>query len=856
MATVMTTNVCISIVQPSSSYFNHQNASISFSRTSKISRTSLKSRQISSILSQSTCQQLKNYNSEIIESCNATNLKTAMDSLHRAEKSEIELETYCSILQLCADMNSLDNGRKVHYHIDYQGMNLTGILGSKLVFMYVKCGDLREGRRILDLIDSKNVFLWNLLMNEYAKSGYYTESLVLYRRMLEIGIEPDSYTFTCVFKCFAFLGYVLEGQIAHGLLLKKKFGSYNMVSNSIIAFYFKTGRIESACKVFDEMSNRDVVTWNSMISGYVTNNLPYEGLKIFNQMFSVGIEIDLATMINALAACADVGLCSFGSVLHCYGVKTGIIQDTLFCNSLLDMYSKSGETDNAIRVFEGIGERCVVSWTSMIAGYAREGLSDKAIMLFWGMVEKGIEPDVFTITTILNSCSCSGSLENGREIHNYVIENNLESNLSVCNALIDMYTKCGDMKDAQSVFELMPVKDIITWNTMIGGCSKNSLQNVAISLFLRMQEEERIKPDNVTVSCVLPACASLSAFDRGREIHGYVTRNEMGSDPYVANAVIDMYVKCGSIDIARKVFDEMAVRDLFSWTIMIAGYCMHGLGNEAIATLKKMKKGGFRPDEISFISILCGCNHSGLWKEGEKLFEIMRKDYKIEPKMEHYACMADLLARAGKLSDAFRFIKSMPIKPDVSIWRNLLSACGIHRDVKLAEEVAERVFELEPENSEYYVMLASIYADAEKWGVVKKPDEGKNSGRSWIEVKGKVHIFLRDSLSSHNQSRRINAILKGLTKNMKVDGWISKVITKEAKKEVAACGHSEKLAMAFGILSLPPGKTIRVTKNEFKICPDCHEMAKYMSKTVAREIVLRDSNRFHHFKNGICSCRR
>ena len=499
----------------------------------------------------------------------------------------------------------------------------------------------------------------------------------------------------------------------------------------------------------------------------------------------------------------------------------------------------------------------------MMAGFVREGLSDGAIRLFSEMERKGVSPDLFTITSVLHACACNGSLESGRDVHTYIKEKKMDSSLFVSNALMDMYAKCGSMEDAYSIFSQMQVKDIISWNTMIGGYSKNCLPNEALNLFVEMQRV--IKPNSITMACILPACASLAALERGQEIHGYVLRNGFFSDHYVSNALVDMYVKCGMLVLARLLFDMTPSKDLISWTVMIAGYGMHGFGSEAIATFNAMRNEGVEPDEVTFISILYACSHSGLLSEGWRFFHIMRNECNFEPTLEHYACMVDLLARVGKLSKAYKFIETMPIKPDATIWGSLLCGCRIHHDVKLAEKVSERVFELEPENTGYYVLLANIYAEAEKWEKVKILREKigrrglkKNPGCSWIEIRGKVYVFVAGD-SSHPQTKKIESLLKRLRMEMKEEGYFPKtryalINADDMEKEVALCGHSEKLAMAFGILSLPYGKTIRVTKN-LRVCGDCHEMAKFMSKSASREIVLRDSNRFHHFKDGNCSCR-
>lgn len=787
------------------------------------------------------------------------NLQKAMDLVCKSEETILDLKTYCDILQLCADSKALHHGKRIHNLICSRGVQLDSVLGSKLVFMYVSCGDVNEGRRVFDNIVKENVFHWNFMMNAYAKMGDYENSVCLFKLMQEVGVEPDSYTLSCITKCFAAIGNANSAQTIHGYVLKLGFGFDNTVMNSVISLYFKRGSINNAHKLFVKMPDRDVVTWNTMISGYVTNGLAEKGFEVFQEMFYYNQSVDLTTMVNVVVACANMGVLTLGRSVHAYAVKHEFIKKAKFSNTLLDMYSKCGDMNAALLVFENMNERSVVSWTSMIAGYTREGKYIEAIELFLEMKKEDVKPDTFTITSILHACASNGSLEKGKEVHNYITDNIKMQSLPVSNALMDMYAKCGSMDDSYSVFLETPFRDIVSWNTTIGGYSRNRLPNEAIAMFIRMQRE--IEPDNVTITCILPVCASLGALNKGREIHGYILRKGLSFDQYVVNALIDMYVKCGALVLAKSLFNITVTKNLVTWTVMIAGYSMHGFGHEAESMFKNMIEKGIDPNEASFTSILYACSHSGLLQEGWKFYNIMVNEYKIQPKLEHYSCMVDLLSRTGKLSKAYKFIKSMPIKPDATIWGALLCGCRFHHDVKLAEIVAERIFELEPENTSYYVLLADIYAEAEKWEEVKTLRERirkNNRECSWIEIKGKVNIFVTGD-KDNPEGEKIETLLKKLRMEMKQKGVSVKlkhglVNEDEMEKEGVVCGHSEMLAMGFGILKLPPGKTIRVTKN-LRICGDCHEMAKFISKNVGRQIVLRDSNRFHHFKDGFCSCR-
>ncbi|KAJ6766927.1 REPEAT-CONTAINING PROTEIN putative-RELATED [Salix purpurea] len=341
------------------------------------------------------------------------NIDKAIELLYMSPKTEIESRTYCSILQLSAELKSLQDGKKVHSFICSSGISIDSVLGSKLVFMYVTCGDLREGRLIFDKIRNEKVFLWNLMMNGYAKIGDFKESVYLFREMLDFGVEVNSHTVSCILKCFAALGSVKEGKWVHGFLLKLGFGSYNAVINSLIAFYLKIRRVDVARKLFDELSDRDVISWNSMISGYVANGFSEKGVELFKKMLYLGVDVDLATMVSILQACANCGDVSLGRAVHGSGVKASLHLKTTFCNTLLDMYAKCGVLDGAIRVFDLMG---------------------------------------------------------------------------VANALVDMYVKCGVPVLARLLFDMIPSKDLISWTVMIAGYGMHGFGNNAITTFNEMRQ--------------------------------------------------------------------------------------------------------------------------------------------------------------------------------------------------------------------------------------------------------------------------------------------------------------------------------------------------------------------------------
>lgn len=420
-----------------------------------------------------------------------------------------------------------------------------------------------------------------------------------------------------------------------------------------------------------------------------------------------------------------------------------------------------------------------------------------------------------------------------------------------------MFVKCPDRKS------------VVLWNAAISGFIKNGCSKNALELFDQMLQikggELEVKPDAITVVSVLAACADLGALDVGEWIHDYAIKNGIGLDVFVGTALVDMYAKCGSIELARKVFNDMTERNVLSWTVMIRGLAMCGHGNDALMLFSKMVEEGVRPDSVTFVGVLSACSHSGLVDEGQRIFTSMTRDFGVLPKAEHYSCMVDLFSRAGLLNEALEFIQTMPIKPQAALWGSLLSACRQNpKDVELAEFVASQLMEIEPDNDATYVLLSNIYAYNNMWDDVAKlrrwmKDRGirKTPGCSFIEVNGVVYEFIVGD-KSHPRTEEVYGMMEEMELRLEELGYVmdtSEVLLDidEDEKRSALLLHSEKLALAFGLISTHSPATIRIVKN-LRVCSDCHTVMKHISKVFNREIVLRDRNRFHRFKDGLCSC--
>jgi pentatricopeptide repeat protein len=571
--------------------------------------------------------------------------------------------------------------------------------------------------------------------------------------------------------------------------------------------YAKCGNVEDARDVFDRMSQRDIVTWNAMIVGYVRNIRYEEAVEVFSMMKSGGVRPDSITISGVLPACAHLVALKWGKEIHCYLIRSGIESNLFVRNALLDMYAKCQSIEDARQVFEKMAVRDVVSWNAMISGCAQNGYYDEAWKLFgqmqlvgvkpnlttWNLMIArfsqnrqheeslkflhqiqlaGMNPDVSTLTSILSACAHRGALQRGKGIHAYIYRRGFETDVIVYSALLDMYAKCGHIHSASWVFDTMSQKDLVSWNSMIAGYAQNGHGNEAIQLLVQMQQAN-MKPDLSTIVSVLPACAHLAAMQKGKEIHNYTIRNGFDLNIFIENALIDMYAKCGSLENARRVFDSMPDKDVVSWNTMIAGYGMYGNGEISLTFFHDMQQASIKPNHITFIAVLSACSHAGLVGEGLQYFESMSQDHTITPTIEHYACMVDLLGRAGHLDKAYEFVKLMPFKPTPGMWGTLLSSCKVHSNLQLAERVADKLFELETENAGYYVLLSNIYAEAGRWedaasvrarmkdyGVMKKP------GCSWIEIRDKVYSFVSED-GSHTQSEEINGMSDRFTVEIK-----------------------------------------------------------------------------------------
>ncbi|XP_020582073.1 LOW QUALITY PROTEIN: putative pentatricopeptide repeat-containing protein At1g56570 [Phalaenopsis equestris] len=523
-------------------------------------------------------------------------------------------------------------------------------------------------------------------------------------------------------------------------------------STNLIKTYCNSGRLSDARQVFDEMPDRDVVSWTAMICGPTAR--PKYAWASFRSMASAGVNPNPFTLSSILTACKAMELAGVTAAVHALVIRRGIEGQMHVDNAMVDAYSACpGGIADARQVFDGISQRSPVSWTTIIAAYVRWGNGAAAVQMCHRMFQEGAELTPFTLSITARASAAVGSLMLGKQIHAATFKMGHNINLHISNAITDMYLRCMSFSDAKQYFLEMSQKDLITWNTMIAGLScADSIDTFRLLLNMFSQS---IQPNPFTFTSIISSCAKLSVLSFGQQVHSSVLQRGFGQNQQIANALIDMYAKCGSIADSQKVFHNICYRDLVSWTSMIIGYGVHGYGKEAIELFNEMMICGIQPDSILFMGVISACSHAGLVEEGLNFFNLMERMYGVHPDKEVYGCVIDLLGRSGRLTEASELIAKMPFEPDESLWGALLGACKMHSNVNLGSIVARKILNLKPKGAKTYVIVSNIYAAMNEWASfaeMRKLMRGvggkKEVGISWIEVRDEVYRFVASDRSN------------------------------------------------------------------------------------------------------------
>lgn len=649
------------------------------------------------------------------------------------------IDSLSSLLQSCRNAQDLAKGRLVHSCIVSDGVDEDKLLGNFLIQMYGKCGaledaravfvnlqrrnvftwtimiracldcgSLEDARSVFDEMPQRNVVSWNVMIAAYAQSGGCKEVRQLFQKM-KLELPPDRITFLSVLSICNNKEALIEGEQTHALIVLNGLEWDDAVGNALLNMYGKCSSLDNARRIFDRLFERDIFSWNIMISVYVQRGQGNEALKLFPQMQLDGLMPNNVTCIVLLDACASEFAFAEGKQIHYYVVSGGFESNIVVGTALLNMYGKCDSLVDAQRTFDKMLERDIVSWNAMIEACAQHGEYTTALKLFQKMQLEGFIPDKATFLSLLSSCSADTALQEGRQLHSHIKNMGLDSNIALGNALINMYGKCGSVNEARNMFNQMHQRDLVSWNAMITAYAQNGEGVKALQLFQEMKRVG-IVPDEVTIMGIIDACASQGILSDGKQVHAYIKGYGLESNPVIASALVKMYSKCGSLDDARSAFEESFVKDVILWNAMIATYARHGLGKEALQLFQQMSLGSAKPNDVTFVNVLSACSHTGLVDEGCQYFVSMTQDHGITPNLEHYNIMLDLLGRAGMITDGEDLIKNMPLQPTATSWLTLLGACRKHLNVERGKHIAEHVLQLDPENSSPYVLFSNICA--------------------------------------------------------------------------------------------------------------------------------------------------
>ncbi|GMP46624.1 hypothetical protein CsSME_00014697 [Camellia sinensis var. sinensis] len=679
---------------------------------------------------------------------------------------DLDLHSCARLLQSFNTHQWIQQGRQLHLFFLKRGVLSSALtIGNRLLQMYIRCGHMTDAHKLFDEMTQSNCFTWNTMIEGYMKSGIKEKSLELFDLM------PHKNSF-----------------------------SWNLV----VSGFAKAGELEISRALFNKMPRKNGIAWNSMIHGYARNGHPREAVRMFKELSSDPYEEsrgDTFVLATVIGACTDLAFLDCGKQIHSRIIIDEVKFDSVLASSLINFYGKSGNMDSAShvltmmqdpddfslsalisgyancgrmedarRIFDTKNDPCVMLCNTMIAGYVANDEGNEALVIFNKMRKNGIQQDSSTFASVLSTCSSLGIQEYCRQMHAHAFKFGIIDDLIIASALVDTYAKCrspnnacklfrelkvhdtillnsmitvysncGRIKDAKQIFETMQTKSLISWNSMIVGLSQNGCPIGALDVFRKMNKMG-LSTDKFSLASVISACASISSLELGEQVFARATVIGLELDQIVSTSLIDLYCKCGFVENGRKLFDQTRKSDEVSWNSMLMGYATNGYGIEALELFNEMRCESVVPTDVTFTGVLSACDHCGLVEEGKKWFYTMKHDYHVDPGIEHYSCMVDLYARAGCLKEAMNLVEEMPFEVDASMWSSILRGCIAHGNRSLGKKVAERITDLDPDNSGAYVQLSSIFATSGEWEkseqirkLMRDKQIQKNPGFSWAE---------------------------------------------------------------------------------------------------------------------------
>ncbi|ONK75762.1 uncharacterized protein A4U43_C03F20260 [Asparagus officinalis] len=616
--------------------------------------------------------------------CYVSNLhyKEAISLYHHGllyRQFEVSSFVLTPVLQACAGFYNMPIGRKIHGRIFKDGFDSDVIAETTLIEMYVRGGRLGDAYRVFEEMPVRDVVSLSSMISGCIRCGQADEGLNLLARVDLRGFEEDRVLVLTVADACADMGLLKEAKSVHCRIIRKRSEPDEVMENSLITMYSECYDLESAENIFGMTSMKTVVSWTAMISAYNRMSCYREAIIVYNRMLESNIEPNEVTLMGVVYSCTKLGLLKEGKSIHGFTLRRSIDPHLSSLGSaLITMYSSFRKLETCFNVFDSIEKKTLLSWNSLMAACTQNVSPEIAIQLFVQMMNKGFLPDSFTLASVLPVCGHIAKISLGCEIHGIAIKIGTMTSTFVRNSLIDMYCKYGSIETALRVFDEINTKNTVTWNTMISGLSDCGFSENAIKLFEQMyyQGDEM---DTVTYLNAIKACTNLGSLSKGRWTHHKLLVSGFKKDIHICTALTDMYAKCGDIRMARQIFDSVPDKNVVLWSSIISGYGNHGLISDAISLFMEMVDSGVRPNEVTFMAILSACCHAGLVEEGLYYFDLMREKFNIEPDLDHYVSVVNLLSRAGQINKAYEFIRSMQIEPDDMIWRALLNGCHINQ---------------------------------------------------------------------------------------------------------------------------------------------------------------------------------
>ncbi|MCO5561633.1 hypothetical protein L7F22_015254 [Adiantum nelumboides] len=591
--------------------------------------------------------------------------------------------------------------------------------GNATLSMYSRYSCLDEAKRVFKQMPSRDVVSWTTVIDMYVQLNNSKKALRLFHQMKSFGVQPNAVTFMTLAKLFNSPAALEEARKMHLLIQGSGLEHDPLLGNTLVSMYGRCGNLEEAHAMYNKLDKTDVVTWNSLVAAYAQQGFSNDALDLFRQGFMKGLKPNSVTFVSTLDACARSKALDKGQSLHTLILEKNTYCDIVLETALLNMYGKCGSVEDAKHVFDRMATQNVVSWTAIISAFSQHGHVTDALSAFYQVIVSPVRSNNVTFVAILEACTNHILLAEGRLIHFAAVSNALDGDSTVANALLNMYSNCGQIDDALTLFDMLSMHDVSTWTAMIKSYNQYGCEDKALELFARMLRSTT-EPNNITFVCVFDACANLSTLAEGKLTQAYMVELQLEVDCDLGTALVNMYGKCGSVEDAYIIFCNLSGKDLVCWNVMMAAYAQHGHGKLALQLFHSMENDRVQPNGHTFLSVLNACSHAGLVELGHQYLDSMKPKYGVTPTSEHYVCVVDLLGRAGQLAEAERFIRKMPLPPSGALWMSFLSACRLHGSLEWGAVAAENVRKLEPQNLSAYIMLSNIYAALGRWDDLAK----------------------------------------------------------------------------------------------------------------------------------------